>query len=113
MSHARGIPSALDALLFMFGAVSGFALIAIVSHGGLRGHFETAGMNVAVWHGFHFVSIATAIGGAAAITHLTHTRADWPLDGFAATSIYLLGVAALLAIAPADQPRGGPPTDDS
>ena len=50
MPHARGIPSALDALLFMFGAVSGFALIAIVSHGGLRGHIEAAGMNVAVWH---------------------------------------------------------------
>ena len=100
MSHGRGIPSALDALLFMVGAVTGFAVIAIVSHGGVRGRIEVGEMNVAVWHGFHFASIAAAIGAAAALARLTHSWAVWPADGFTATTVYLLGVALLLSIAP-------------
>lgn len=53
-------PLALDALLFTFGAVTGFAVIAIVSHGGVRGRTEVG----------------------------------------ETTTVYLLGVALLLTIAP-------------
>ena len=72
----------------------------IVSHGGVRGRIEVGEMNVAVWHGFHFASIAAAIGAAAALARLTHTWAVWPIDGFTATTVYLLGVAVLLTPAP-------------
>lgn len=99
LSHSRGIPSAVDALLFMVGAVSGFAAIAISSHGGIRGRLQVGEMNVAVWHGFHFASIGAAIGAAALIARAVHGWVAWPADGFVATTVYLLVVALLLTLA--------------
>src|SRR4030095_9975506 len=36
-SHAQGLPSALDALLLLAGAVTGFAAVGAVADGGLHG----------------------------------------------------------------------------
>jgi hypothetical protein len=36
LTHARGIPTTVDALLFMVGAVVGFALVGVASFGGFR-----------------------------------------------------------------------------
>ena len=96
--HARGAPNAIDALLFMLGAVAGFASVATASFGSLRARVVDP-RQPAIWAGFHVVGIALAIGAAALTVHLFDSTAAWPVGGFAVTAIYLLALAAQLALA--------------
>jgi hypothetical protein len=68
VTHARGIPTAADALLFLAGAVLGFAAVGAASHGSatrvLRAPEEPT---VRLWGGFHLPSVGLAIGGAALV----------------------------------------------
>jgi hypothetical protein len=99
LTHARGIPSTGDALLFMLGAVAGFALVGVASFGSptARVHAETNPPTL--WAGFHVLSIGLAIGAATLIAHFVENRGAWPLGGFAATTGYLVVLAAQLALA--------------
>jgi hypothetical protein len=110
-THARGIPSALEALLFLAGAVTGFALVGAVAHGGAGGVLRTpAEPTVRLWGGFHIPSVGLAIGGSSVVAALVHGALAWPLVGFFATAIYLIVIAAQFTIA--DQRRdveGNPP----
>ncbi len=103
--HARGIPSAADALLFLAGAVAGFAFVGMLAHGSparvLRASSDT---RVRLWGGFHLISVGVPIGAAALVTAIIHDPVAWPLVGFVATSIYLLVIAAQFTIA--DEPAG-------
>jgi hypothetical protein len=105
-THARGIPTALEALLFLAGAVTGFALVGAVAHGGagrvLRAPAEPT---VRLWGGFHIPSVGLAIGGSSIVAALVDGALAWPLVGFFATAIYLIVIAAQFTIA--DQ-RGTP-----
>jgi hypothetical protein len=96
--HTRGAPSSIDALLFMLGAVGGYASVGIVSFGsaGARAHSITP---PAIWAGFHVIGIGLAIGAATLVAQNVHSTAAWPLGGFAVTAIYLLVLAAQLALA--------------
>lgn len=96
--HSRGAPSAIDALLFMLGAVSGYASVGIVSFGSAGARALTV-RPPAIWAGFHVVGIGMAIGAATLVAHGVHSTAAWPLGGFAVTAIYLLVLAAQLALA--------------
>jgi len=99
LTHARGIPSTVDALLFMLGAVVGFALVGAASFGGLTVRVRMEAQQPALWAGFHALSIGAAIGIATLIAHLLHDRGAWPLGGLAATMSYLVLFAAQLAFA--------------
>jgi uncharacterized YccA/Bax inhibitor family protein len=99
LSHARGIPSTGNALLFMLGAVAGFALVGVASFGRLTTRVRVETQPPAVWAGFHVLSIGGAIGAATLIAHLLDQSGAWPLGGFAATTSYLLVLAAQLALA--------------
>lgn len=99
LTHARGIPTTVDALLFMLGAVVGFALVGAASFGRLTARVRVEAREPALWAGFHVFSIGVAIGIATLIAHLLENRAAWPLGGFAATTIYLVVLAAQLALA--------------
>ena len=96
--HSRGAPSAIDALLFMLGAVSGYASVGIGSFGTPRARALEV-RPPAIWAGFHFLGIGAAIGAATLIAHVVDSTAAWPLGGFAVTAIYLLVLAAQLALA--------------
>jgi hypothetical protein len=96
--HTRGAPSAIDALLFMAGAVTGYASVGIGSFGTPRARALTV-RPPAIWAGFHFLGIGAAIGAATLVAHAVHSIAAWPLGGFAVTAIYLLVLAAQLALA--------------
>lgn len=99
-THEHGIPSAAEALLFLLGAVLGFALTAAVAHGGPGGTFATnQGRAVRLWGGFHLLSVGAAIGLSAAAASLVGSPTVWPLVGFIATTIYLIIVAAQFTIA--------------
>ena len=101
-THARGIPTAWEALLFLAGAVIGFAVAAALAYGRPseilvpREH-----SSVRLWGGFHLVSVGLAIGAAALVTALVKDPVDWLIVGFAATLVYLTVIAAQFTLADA------------
>jgi hypothetical protein len=99
--HARGIPTAAEALLFLAGAVAGFAMVGAIAHGGPAQVLNASAdaRRVRLWGGFHIPSVGAAIGAVAVVTALVHNALAWPLVGFVATSIYLLVIAAQFTIA--------------
>jgi hypothetical protein len=99
LTHARGIPTTGDALLFMLGAVVGFALVGVASFGKLGARVDVEVQQPKLWAGFHVLSIGAAIGTATLIAHLLEDRAAWPFGGFAVTTSYLVLLAAQLALA--------------
>jgi hypothetical protein len=108
LSHAHGIPSATDALLFLIGAVAAYALVGVLAFGGLSEHLMLEPTRAAVWGGLHFLSVGLAIGAASLVARWDATFAAWPLGGFVATALYLLASASELTLAQATR-RSGPP----
>ena len=107
LTHARGIPDALAALSFMFGAVLGFAFVGALAFGGVASHFDRDhGETPLVWGSFHFFSVGLAIGVAVLVTHYVESFIAWPLASFLATTTYLLVAGAESAIAYAWDHRG-------
>ncbi|HEY1355410.1 MAG TPA: hypothetical protein VGF09_03760 [Solirubrobacterales bacterium] len=108
-THAEGLPTTIDALLFLAGAVAGFALVGAGAHGSavrvFRNPEESA---VRLWGGFHIPSVAVAIAGSSIVVALFSGPVVWPLVGFFATSIYLLGIAAQFTIADVSDRAGRP-----
>jgi hypothetical protein len=99
LTHARGVPRTADALLFMSGAVVGFALVGVASFGRLNARVQVESRPPALWAGFHVLSIGGAIGVVAIVAHFFDNAGAWPLGGFVATAAYLLVLAAQLAFA--------------
>jgi hypothetical protein len=99
-THANGIPTALEALLFLVGAVSGFACIGAMAHGSatkiLRVPPEPT---VRLWGGFHLPSVGLAIAGSSLVAAVVSGVLVWFLVGLSATSIYLLVIAAQFTVA--------------
>jgi hypothetical protein len=96
LTHAHGIPDALAALTFMFGAVLGFAFAGALAFGGVTRHLDRDhGETPLVWGSFHFLSVAVAIGAAVLVTYLVESFfLAWPLGGFLSTATYLLVTGA-------------------
>jgi hypothetical protein len=91
-THAqRGLPSALDAVLLLSGAVLGFGAVGTYAFGGLNGVLSpgTRG-EVRVWGGMHLPSVGLSILLIWGISELVHGPLVWPIVGFTATTTYLL-----------------------
>ncbi len=99
LSHARGIPSSAEALLFLVGAVAGFALVGGAAFGGFSEQLVVQPARSVVWGGLHFFSVGLAIVAATIVAHLVKSVAAWPLGGFLATVLYLVASASQLAVA--------------
>ena len=101
-THARGIPTAWEALLFLSGAVLGFGVAAAFAYGrpseilASREHGS-----VRLWGGFHLVSVGLAIGAAALVTASIKNPVAWMIVGFVATLVYLVVIAAQFTLADA------------
>lgn len=103
----RGLPSAFAALAFMFGAVTGFALVGAVAFGGVRRHFgQEPGEARLIWGSFHFFSVGCAIGTTALVARYVEGFVAWPLAGFLFTTAYLLVLGVESAVAYAWDRRG-------
>jgi hypothetical protein len=70
-----------------------------VAFGRLTARVGVGAPQPALWASLHFLSIGVAIGTATLIAHLLEDRGAWPLGGFAATTSYLIMLAAQLALA--------------
>lgn len=88
--HARGLPDTLDALLFMVGAVLGFAFVGALAFGGLRAHYVTRKREAVLWGSLHFPSVGLAIGAAWLVSYAVPNVLAWPLGAFSSTVAYLL-----------------------
>jgi hypothetical protein len=99
ISHARGIPGSVQALLFLIGAVAAYALVGRFAYGGFSQELCSDRAVSTVWGGLHLISVASAIGAATLVAHFLRDDAAWALSGFLATAIYLLGSAVELAVA--------------
>ena len=99
LSHAQGIPNAGEALLFLAGAVAGYALVGGLAFGGLSEQLVPEPARAVVWGGLHLVSVALAIGAASLVAHFVEDVAAWLLGGFLVTGVYLVASAAQLTIA--------------
>jgi hypothetical protein len=108
LSHARGIPNSGDALLFLCGAVAGFALVGGIAFGGFSEHVVAQPARAVAWGGMHLFSVGLAIGAATLVAHLVEDVAAWPIVGFLATTIYLTASALQLTFAHAARRGGGP-----
>lgn len=98
---ARGVPNTLAALMFMIGAVLGFALVGALAFGGITKHFDQdpSGEAPSIWGSFHFFSVGLAIGAAALVAHYVDSFVAWPLAAFLSTITYLLVAGGESAIA--------------
>jgi hypothetical protein len=92
--HARGVPTTVEALLFMIGAVIAFAAIGALAFRVNPPIRAKAVSHPVLWGSFHFVPVAASIGAATVVAHFAKGSAAWPLAGFTATAIYLTFVAA-------------------
>lgn len=92
--HNRGVPDTLEAILFAFGAVLGFALVGALAFRRTVVVRIRATSHPVLWGSFHFIPVAASIGAAGLVAHFVEGTAAFPLAGFLATSIYLLCVAA-------------------
>lgn len=98
LSHAHGIPAAPGALLFLLGAVAGYALVGSLA-------FSADARPVALEPAssfrvgcLHFLSVGLAIGAASLIGYAVSGLAAWLLGGFLATALYLLASAFQLSL---------------
>lgn len=99
-THARGIPTTVEALLFLGGAVAGFALVGALAHGSATRVLRTAAEpTVRLWGGFHLPSVGLAIAGSTLVVAVVHGVIAWPVVGFLATCIYLVVIAGQFTIA--------------
>ena len=95
LTHARGIPDTAAALLFMTGAVLGFAFVGTLAFGGVTKHFDSDhGETPLIWSSFHLFSVGLAIGASALVARYVDGAFAWPLGGFLSTATYLLGAGA-------------------
>lgn len=100
MTHSKGIPTGFEAILFLIGAIAGFAAVGAAAHGSMSGFLQRPeASRVRLWGGFHLPSVGLSVGGATLVAALFHGSLAWPLDGFVVTSIYLSVLAAQFTIA--------------
>ncbi len=118
-AHAEaGLPTALDAVLLLAGAVLGFGAVGTYASNGFNGVLVpgTPG-RVRVWGGMHLPSVGMSILVVASINALLDGPAVWLLVGFAATTCYLLVIGVQFWLAthrgsePGDEAASGDPDD--
>lgn len=91
-THAEGeVPSTLDALLLLAGAVAAFGAVGVVAYGGVNGVLAPAPAgSVRVWGGMHIPSVGVSILLVSLLAHWVHGHPGWLAVGFTATGSYLL-----------------------
>jgi len=90
-THSEGVPSTVDALLLLGGAVLGFAAVGAYAFGGINGVLSPgASREVRLWGGLHLPSVGSSILLVTLVAHLVSGHVVWPLVGFIATATYLL-----------------------
>lgn len=95
-----GQPTMWEVLLFVVAAVGGFTLIEAVASGGFRHGLRGEPSDVvALGTAFSLISTAIAVSSAIVAVELVASWPGWLLAPFVATCVYVLAVAAEMALA--------------
>jgi len=93
LERSHGTPAVGDTLLFLIGAVAGFAVLGVLSQREDEPPL-TPGRRDLIHTGLvQILAVGLALG-AAALVAMIHSFAAWPIGALAATVVYL-GIAAL------------------
>lgn len=99
-SHAEGIPSSLDALLLLAGAVLAFGAVGAIAYGGVNSSLTSEPRSeIRIWGGIHLPSVGASILLVTLVNSLVHGHTVWPVVGFSATATYLLVIGIQFHIA--------------
>ena len=100
-AHAEaGLPTAMDAVLLLTGAVVGFGAVGTYASGGINAVLVPgAPGRVRVWGGMHLPSVGLSILLVTVINALLDGPVVWPLVGFTATSCYMLVIGVQFWVA--------------
>jgi hypothetical protein len=101
VSHERGIPTALYAFLFMFGAVVAFVLISLIAYGSIDAELEPASNRLRLWQGFHVFAVGLSITAVWVVSDVVTHDLVWPLAGFVMVAVFLLVAGTMRALEPA------------
>lgn len=98
LMRTHGTPDAGEIFGFLAGALTGFGLMGLLAQGALARmeSLDHAGDRVLAG-AMHWLAAGSAVGTVALIAEL-HGWEAWPLCSFAATTIYILGASAQLAL---------------
>lgn len=98
LTHFHGLPAVGDLFLFLAGAVTAFAVVALISRA-----FATESMEdqtpMLLVGAVHVLSIGSALGAVVGLANAISGDVAWLVGAFAATTIYLLVVALQLTLA--------------
>lgn len=110
-THAEGLPSAVDALLLLAGAVTAFGAVGGYAFGSINGILMPGARGeIRVWGGVHLPSVGSSIVLVALITQVLRGPWVWPVVGFVATATYLLVIGVQFWLA-THRGRLAEPTD--
>ncbi len=94
LTNAQGIPDTLAVLMFMVGAVSGFAFVGALAFGGVTERFDQERSQALLWGSLHVFSVGLAIAVATLVAYGIKGFIAWPVGGFLSTTIFLLILGA-------------------
>jgi hypothetical protein len=96
--HVHGVPTVAEVFAFLAGALAGFGAMALAAQGAVARMESLDHPPDRVLAGaLHWLAAGAAVGAAALIAEI-HAWEAWPLASFAATSVYILGASAQLAV---------------
>lgn len=103
--RSRGVPNVAEVFAFLAGALAGFGVMALAAQGAVT-HLEALddASDRVVAGALHWLAAGAAVGAAALLAEINGWEA-WPLASFAATSVYILGASAQLAVVNARRMR--------
>lgn len=96
--HTHGTPRVAEVFAFLAGALTAFGLLSLLAQGPIARMelLDHAGDRVLAG-ALHWVAAGAAVATSALLAQLLTWEA-WPLASFAATTIYLVGASAQLAL---------------
>ena len=103
--RSHGVPTVAEVFAFLAGALIGFGALALAAQGALTRMESLDHAPDRVLAGaLHWLATGAAVGAAALLAEI-HAWEAWPLGSFAATTIYILGASAQLAVITARRGR--------
>jgi hypothetical protein len=99
-THAAGLPTTIDALLLLGGAVLGFGIVGAFAFGSINPVVKSPGVgHIRLWGVVHVPSVGASIVLVTLLSRLAHGLVVWPLAGFTATVTYLVVIGGQFHLA--------------
>lgn len=98
LTTVRGTPGTGELFLFVAGGLAAFAVLEILLHAVPSADGDAASHAFPFAGALNFVAVAAGLGAAIGVVHAVGAALAWLLSPMAATAVYLLLVAAQVAV---------------